>query len=260
MSAGSPLRPLADAAAADWLAEALPEFRGRVVDLATALFPSYARIFHRPDQGLPSDDRPATWQSIARARGTVFHPAAQFTDLARAASVPVDDQAPGPMVGSLDRLTLPLLRDHLARHTATPSTCWFAQWVGSGVTAGRWSLDLAFTGLPGGPYWLFGAALGDVVDLSIDLANSGSDGPRQETLRRMGLVHSPTIWWPQDRAWVVHSSFDHDSTIVGGEPSLVQALVDDPAIEALPVDRDVSLYANGDRINGSYPSGWPQPG
>lgn len=164
----------------------------------------------------------------------------------------------GPLIGSLDRLTLPLVRDHLARHTATPATCWFAQWAGFGLTAGRWSLDLTFRTLPCGPYWLFGGALSDVVGLSLDFANGGSDEPWHYTFRQMGLVHSPTIWWPQDHAWLVHSSFDYDSTIVGGEPSLIQALVDDPEIEALQVDRDVSLYANGDRINGSYPSGWPQ--
>ncbi|WP_457192433.1 hypothetical protein [Nocardioides sp. P5_E3] len=258
MDAGSPLMPLAEVAAADWLAEALPDFRGRVVDLATGLFPSYARIFHRPDQGLPSDDRPATWESIARDMGTVFHPAAQFTDLAREASRPVEERIPGPLIGSLDRSTLPLVRDHLARHTATPATCWFAQWAGFGLTAERWSLDLAFRTLPCSPYWLFGGALSDVVGLSLDFANGGSDDPRHDTFRQLGLVHSPTIWWPQDHAWLVHSSFDYDSTIVGGEPCLIQALVDDPEIEALQVDPDVSLYANGDRINGSYPSGWPQ--
>jgi hypothetical protein len=73
----------------------------------------------------------------------------------------------------------------------------------------------------------------------------------------MGIVQSPTIWWPDDRSWLVHSEIDYDSTIVGGAPSLIEALVDDPEIEALQVDPEVSLYANGDTINGSYPSGWP---
>ena len=51
---------------------AIPDFRGRVIDLVTDTFPAYARIFDRPDQGL----RPATDHSWAAAedRGTVFPP------------------------------------------------------------------------------------------------------------------------------------------------------------------------------------------
>lgn len=249
--------PLADVAAADWLAGALPDFQGRVVDLATDSFPAYARIFHRPDQGHPGDDRPPTWESIAHDRGTVLHPAAQFTDLAQEASRPAHERIPGPLTGSLDRLTLPLVRDHLSRHTSTPEECWFAFWSGSGPTAGRWPLDHAFT-LWSGPHWLFSGSLDEVVGLSMEIDRGGSHGPERRMLRQAGTVHTPSIWWPQDRAWLVHSLFDYDSTILGGTHSLIQAIVDDPSMEALQVDPNTSLYANGDTINGSYPSGGPQ--
>lgn len=76
--------------------------------------------------------------------------------------------------------------------------------------------------------------------------------------QQMRTVHSPTIWWPQDRAWLVHSSYNYDSTVVGG--ALIEALISDPGIEALRVDPDTSLHANGDIVNGSYPSGWPGSG
>lgn len=165
----------------------------------------------------------------------------------------------GPMTGSLDRLTLPLLRDHLTRYTATPEACWFALWSGFGHTAGRWGLDSTFT-LPGGPYWLFAGAVTDVVGLSVEFDSGGSDEPALSMWQRMGMVHSPTIWWPQDRAWVVHSMFGYDSTIVGGAPPLIDALVSDPDIEALQVDPDTSLLANGDTVNGCCPSGGLQPG
>lgn len=133
-------------------------------------------------------------------------------------------------------------------------------WAGFGLTAGRWSLDLTFNTLSLGPYWLFGGALAEVVDLSMDFDSGGSDGQMRRMLQQMGMVHSPTIWWPQDRAWLVHSSFDYDSTVVGGAPSLIEAIVSDPGIEALQVDPDTSLYANGDTVNGSYPSGLPGSG
>ena len=51
-----------------------------------------------------------------------------------------------------------------------------------------------------------------------------------------------------------------DSTIVGGTLALIRAIVDHPGIEALQVDPSTSLYANGDTINGTHPSGWPQEG
>ena len=53
---------------------AIPDFRGRVIDLVTDTFPAYARIFHRPDQGLPHSDRPSSWAAMAEDRGTVFPP------------------------------------------------------------------------------------------------------------------------------------------------------------------------------------------
>jgi hypothetical protein len=249
------VEPLEDLAAADWLVSAIPEFRGRVIDVATDAFPAYARIFHRPDQGLPDDDTPRTWAAIAADRGTVFHPAAQFADLSREANQPDPERIPGPLLGSLDRLTLPLLVGHLTTHTATPQMCWSALWVGFGNSPERWRAKPAFR-LPGRQYWLFSSTLADVVRLSSEFETAGESERWRAALREMGIVHSPTIWWPDDRSWLVHSEIDYDSTIVGGAPSLIQALVDDPEIEALQVDGEVSLYANGDTVNGgSYPSG-----
>lgn len=249
--------PLDDTAAADWLVSAIPDFQGRVMDLVTDTFPAYARIFHRPDQGLPSSDRPSTWAAMAKDRGTVFHAAAQFTDLAREAYQPETDRIPGPRFGTLDRITLPILLRHLNAHTATPEVCWSALWVGFGNSPERWRAKPAFR-LPGRQYWLFSGPLADVVDLSSEFETAGLDEKWRTMTREMGIVHSPTIWWPHDKSWLVHSEIDYDTTTVGGASSLIQALVADPEIEALQVDRDVSLYANGDRINGSYPNGWPE--
>ena len=252
------VEPLEDLAAADWLVSAIPEFRGRVVDVATDAFPAYARIFHRPDQGLPDDDTPRTWAAIAADRGTVFHPAAQFADLSWEANQQDIDRIPGPLLGSLDRLTLPLLVGHLTTHTTTPEMCWSALWVGFGNSPERWRAKPAFR-LPGRQYWLFSGTLADVVRLSSEFETAGESERWRAALRGMGIVHSPTIWWPDDRSWLVHSEIDYDSTVVGGTPSLIQALIDDPELEALQVDPEVSLYANGDTINGrSYPSGWPE--
>ncbi|QSF56310.1 hypothetical protein [Nocardioides sp. zg-1228] len=254
------IEPLDDTAAADWLVSAIPDhFHGRVVDLVTSTFPAYARIFHRPDQGLPSGDRPSTWAAIADDRGAVFHPAAQFTDMSREADRPDTERIPGPRLGTLDPITLPLMVAHLSAHTDTPEVCWSALWAGFGSSPARWRAKPAFR-LPGRQYWLFSGALADVVALSSELETAGLPETWSRTVRAMGIVQSPTIWWPHDRSWLVHSEIDYDSTIVGGTPALIQELVADPEIEALQVDGHVSLYANGDRINGSHPSGRPPLG
>lgn len=62
-------------------------------------------------------------------------------------------------------------------------------------------------------------------------------------------AQSPSIAWPDDRAWVLVTEVDYDSTIVGGSRELVEALVADPALEALEVPGGADLTWEGDRVN-----------
>lgn len=59
----------------------------------------------------------------------------------------------------------------------------------------------------------------------------------------------PSLIWPEDRAWVLVSEIDFDSTIVAGSAELVRALCADPAIEALPVPEDADLGWQADEVN-----------
>ncbi|MDT0157845.1 hypothetical protein Q9R19_09445 [Microbacterium sp. ARD32] len=59
----------------------------------------------------------------------------------------------------------------------------------------------------------------------------------------------PSLIWPEDRAWVVVSEIDYDSTIVGGSADLIRAICDDPAIEALPVPENADLTWTADEVN-----------
>jgi hypothetical protein len=70
-------------------------------------------------------------------------------------------------------------------------------------------------------------------------------------LRAEGMVQSPSWWWPDDRAWVVHSEVDYDSTLVAGSTALADALLDDPHIECLRVTPTTSLMAHADAVNHS---------
>lgn len=63
-------------------------------------------------------------------------------------------------------------------------------------------------------------------------------------------ANSPSLAWPDDRAWVLVTEVDFDSTIVGGSPDLVAALCADERLEAFPIPGDANLHYNADRVNG----------
>ncbi|MGO2050184.1 MAG: hypothetical protein ACTH2E_06955 [Microbacterium sp.] len=51
----------------------------------------------------------------------------------------------------------------------------------------------------------------------------------------------PSILWPADRAWVMVSEIDDDSTIIAGSNELIQAICADPTLEALPLPEGSTL-------------------
>lgn len=60
---------------------------------------------------------------------------------------------------------------------------------------------------------------------------------------------SPSLLWPRDRAWVVVSEVDFDSTIVGGSPELIREICTDQRLEALPLRADAELTWDADEVN-----------
>lgn len=59
----------------------------------------------------------------------------------------------------------------------------------------------------------------------------------------------PSLIWPADRAWILVSEIDFDSTIVAGSATLVSALCADERIEALPVPEGANLQGDADEVN-----------
>jgi hypothetical protein len=60
---------------------------------------------------------------------------------------------------------------------------------------------------------------------------------------------SPSIFWPEDRAWCVATEVDLDSTYVGGSRRLIEALLDDPRFEAWPAELRDPIDSGGDNVN-----------
>jgi hypothetical protein len=61
--------------------------------------------------------------------------------------------------------------------------------------------------------------------------------------------NAPNLIWPSDRSWLVVSEVDFDSTVVGGNRELVEALIAYPELEVYEVEPDTSLAAFSDKIN-----------
>ncbi len=64
-----------------------------------------------------------------------------------------------------------------------------------------------------------------------------------------GWADGPNLWWPEDRAWCVASEIDHPYTYVGGPQTLIDAIVQHPAIEALPAKLTDGVVYDSDKIN-----------
>ena len=63
------------------------------------------------------------------------------------------------------------------------------------------------------------------------------------------IAQHPSLLWPADRAWVMVSEIDFDSTIVAGSAALVAELCADERIEALPIPEGAKLHADADEVN-----------
>ena len=84
-------------------------------------------------------------------------------------------------------------------------------------------------------------------------------GPRVELPNRNYLLYSggvsgalalvaserqtPNLWWPADRAWCVATEIDLPWTYVGGSAELIDAILADPRLEAMPVEAEDSHWS-----------------
>ncbi|MGN8027746.1 hypothetical protein [Microbacterium sp. 22242] len=63
------------------------------------------------------------------------------------------------------------------------------------------------------------------------------------------ITQHPSLIWPADRAWILVSEIDFDSTVVGGSAALVAALCADTRIEAVPIPEGADLQWDADVVN-----------
>lgn len=99
--------------------------------------------------------------------------------------------------------------------------------------------------LPGREHVLFRAAVTEFVDADWPRRAPWADAADAAS----GFVVSPSLVWPTDRAWVMVTEVDFDSTIVAGTADLVRALCSNAVIEARALREGADLTWDADEVN-----------
>jgi hypothetical protein len=60
---------------------------------------------------------------------------------------------------------------------------------------------------------------------------------------------SPNLWWPEDQAFIVATEVDFAWTYAGGSKKLIDDIISDDLLEAMPVRLDDLPFWTGDTVN-----------
>jgi hypothetical protein len=188
-------------------------------------FEAYARVLHPVDT--PEDGgRLVRWADVAAWSGMPLREDAQFHSIAlppAGHTGPPPFGGQGPQEGTLYTADAAAIAAIARAWTATPDECWFCVWDGFGwdhasVSAVRAGPRVR---LPNREYLLYQGPAADVT------ATAGIHDSRGQCAN---------LWWPADRAWCVASEIDLPWTYAGGPRGLIDAILADDRIEALPAE------------------------
>ncbi len=254
-AAGCQASAVGDVVAGRWVVERTTGPWHQVGSLLPGGFAAYARIFHpayrwtydreaagegskaeRSADGTLRWSVEVPWAEVAAANGRVAHPAMDWVTITGSERYLHGDHQPGiwdeePREGSLplvqSRKLISLLRDHTAR----PAHCWFALWEGFGTIAiPRHAARLL---MPNRPMVMFSGPITGWV------AHQEGDPFEQ----------SPSLWWPEDRAWCVATDVDLMTTYVGASQACVEELTTGDELEAMPITLEQPTTWDKDVVN-----------
>jgi hypothetical protein len=215
---------------ASWILDRLHPFGQDVGWFIPEGFAAYARVFH-PFYRLTTDGNlipvdwnliPVRWSDIAAANDRTIAAEMQRLDIS---AEPTQFSPSGEELwnqqaksGSLPREIAVRLASILPSHTRTPESCWFAVWEGFG--------DLR---IPNGV-----APVVSIPNRDLFLLHGTVD----EVLTTFSVFESsyqsPTLWWPDDRAWCVSTEIDYNWSYIGGSAACIEHILNDPELEAIP--------------------------
>lgn len=234
-----------DAAPAHWIVERLKPWGKERVSLWSFMpdvFGAYARVFH-PFFG--SGMTRVRWSELAERRGIGLSPTTRFKDVTEGATGDAGWEHE-PQEGTLDEASVHALRDVLAPFTETPQRCWLAVWMGWGSWRPGSRAVLVATNEPGRSTPQTGvaeppseAAVIRTQHREYYLLHSSLD--LLPSFGILGWHQSPSIWWPEDKAWCVVTEVDGYSTYVGGTEPCVDAIVSSTRLDAVAVPADAPM-------------------
>jgi hypothetical protein len=231
---------------ADWIRERLTPFAAHVVaSVVPGGFEAYARVLHPAAVFAPGEGPPVRWRDVAAWSGTSVRSDTQYHSIALPPTRPAGE-APwkgqhGPSIGTLYPPDVLVLAELLRAATRTPEHCFLCVWEGYGWE-GHWLiprrrepselipgpvpepvLRAPRVRLPNRDYLLYTGCVEDAVTSAL-----------------FGhVLHQPAnLWWPEDRAWCVASEIDLPWTYVGGSAAVIERVLADPRIEAVPATVD----------------------
>lgn len=253
------MQPVTDRSPAAWIEDRLTTFAQDVSSLVPDGFDAYARIVHPAYLGRDEEGIAVRWHDIAVANGFQPHAEMRFDGITppgsfdgagnqRKSQAGLWDFA--PQEGAIPEPIAIRLLECIAPFTSSDERWYFAYWEGwgdpvtlsSGNVHRRWlwrreraknyerpSEDFAGSPradrdtairmiIPARAYYLFEGSLTDAL--------TGWTGPGS---------HTPTMWWPAERAWFVHTEIDLNSTYLGGSRGCIDRLLDDPELETYEV-------------------------
>jgi hypothetical protein len=245
------LDPVEDLTAARWVTSAVQDRTDGpllVRDMVPAIFEAYARILHQvrtEDEGRASND---TWSRRAAELGRELEPTTSWWDLIGTAPFRSRPGDPMPEMGRLMKHEAKGLASILDT-SGDQNGCWFGIWSGWGFLSPGGRAELRPMGswftewrerrrsdrearrqairLPpqitilGEPCFLIHGKVADAARFTFD-----------------GWFQSPTLWWPDDRTWFVHTDVEGLSTYLGGPREIVDRLVGELALESFEVQED----------------------
>ena len=212
----------ADAAA--WIPERLHPFAIDVGSIIPVGFAAYARVFH-PFYRWTSTWQlmPVRWGDIAAANNRTIAEEMQNLDL----SVEPPQFSPSgeelwnqqSRTGSMPLEIAARLAPILKSHTQTPELCWFAAWNGWGALQSRIrDPEAAMFSVPNRDLFLLHGPINDVLTTLSDFDS---------------IYQSPTLWWPDDRAWCVVTEIDFTWSYVGGSVACIEQILSDSELETV---------------------------
>ena len=178
--------------------------------------------------------------------------------------------ADAPREGKIPDEVLGRLTPVLARHTSSEHG-WFCLWEGWGFLTGSmsrivaWHVDhqpppgtpshyqsrpaltpeerkRAKVHLPTRDFYLFEGLLAAACELGAFVTWEPGGGREFER-------QTPSIWWPDDRAWCAGNEIDSTCTCIGGSRSLIDELLAHPDLEVLELDPSLEFSPYRDLLD-----------